>query len=86
VGQLTAPFKVAQLTDMLAKLVAALTHRTLVDTASEPLEPLAPSPGEINNLYWECGRPRHFQRYCRLVSQRLNYRGPQMFQPTLCWR
>jgi len=66
VGQLTATLKVAQLTDMLAKLVAALTHKTPVDTACEPLRPLAQSPEEATNLCWECGRPGHFQRYCPL--------------------
>jgi len=74
VGQLTAASKVAQLTDMLAKLVTALTHRTTVDTACEPLRPLAQSPGEAISLCWECGKPGHFQRYCPLTSRGLNYR------------
>jgi len=82
VGQLTAASKVAQLTDMLAKLVSALTPKNPVDIAREPLGPLAQSPGTTSNLCWECGRPRHFQRYCSLVSQRLNYRGTQMLPPT----
>jgi len=50
VGQLTAASKVAQLTDMLAKLVMALTHKTPVDTTCEPLQPLAQSPGEAIRL------------------------------------
>jgi len=74
--------KVAQLTNMLAKLVSALASQIQVDTAREPLGLPAPSPGMGHKFCWECGRPGHFQRYCPLLRQRLNYRGPQMFPLT----
>jgi len=46
VGQLTATSKVAQLTDMMAKLLAALTQKTPKDTAYEPSQPLARLPAK----------------------------------------
>jgi len=57
-----------------------------VGTAREPFGPPAQSPGTGHNLCWECERPGHFQRYCPLIPQGLNYRGPQMFPPTAGWR
>jgi len=50
VGQLTAASKVAQLTEMLAKLVFVLTPKDQVDTARKPLGPPAQSPGTGYNL------------------------------------
>jgi len=81
VGQLIAASKVAQLTDMLAKLIATLTHQTPVGTAYEPPRPLAPPPEETVSFCWECGNQGHFQRYCPFLAPGLNYCGPQMFPP-----
>jgi len=84
VGQLTAASKVAQLTDMLVKLIATLTHQAPVDTTYETLRPpapLAPPLGETVSFCWECGNQGHFHSYCPLLAPGLNYRGPQMFPP-----
>jgi len=81
VTQMTVASKVAQLTDMLTKLVSALAPPNQVDTAREPCGPPAPSPGTGYNFCWECGRPGHFQKHCPLLHQGLKYRGPQMLPP-----
>jgi len=67
---------------MLAKLDYALAPQIQVDTAREPLGLPAPSSGTGHNYCLECGRPGHFQRYCPLLRQGLNYCGLQMFPPT----
>jgi len=65
VGQLMAASKVAQLTDMLAKLVSILTPKVQVDTARKPLGPPAPSPG-TDTPEWQqprrVGYPSHSPR------------------------
>jgi len=79
VAQMMAASKVAQLTDMLAKLVSALAPQTQVDIARELLAPPAPSPGTGYNFCLECGRPGHFQNL--LLRQGINYRGLHMSPP-----
>jgi len=81
VTQMTVASKVAQLTDMLAKLVSTLAPPNQVDIARELCGPPAQSPGTGHHFCWECGRPGHFQKSCPLLQQGLNYRGPQMLPP-----
>lgn len=85
-GQLTTALKVAQLTNMLAKLLAALTPKPPEDTAYELPRPFVRPPGETTNFCWECGNPEHFRRYCPLLSQGLNDHSLQMFPPAMSRR
>jgi len=78
VTQMTVASKVAQMTDMLAKLVSTLAPLSQVDTAREPSGPQAQSPSMGHPFCWECGRPGHFQKNCPQLQLGLNYDGPQM--------
>jgi len=73
--------KVDQLTDMLAKLVAASALPNQVDNAHEPSGPQTRSPGTGQPFCWECGRPGHFQKSCLQLQPGLNYHGPQTLPP-----
>jgi len=64
VTQVTVASKVAQMTDMLAKLVSTLAPPNQVDNAREPSGPPAQSPGTGQPFCWECGRPGHIQKNC----------------------
>jgi len=81
VTQMTVASKVAQMTDMLAKLVSTLAPPNQVDTAREPSGPQAQSPGTGHPFWWECGRPGHFQKSCPELQPGLNYHGPQTLPP-----
>jgi len=81
VTQMTLPSKVDHVTEMLAKLVAALVPPNPVDNTREPSGPRAQSPGTGQPFCWECGRPGHFQKSCPQLQPRLNYHGPQMPPP-----
>jgi len=81
VAKLAAASKVTQLTDMLAKLIATLTHQTPVGNAFEPVQPPALPPAETVSFCWECGNQGHFRGYCPFLTPELNYRSPQMFPP-----
>jgi len=79
--QMTVASKVAQMTDMLAKLVSVLAPPNQVDNTREPSGPRAQSPGTGHPFCWECGRPGHFQKSCPELQSRLNYHGPQTLPP-----
>jgi len=79
--QMTVASKVAQMTDMLAKLVSTLAPPTQADTAREPSGPQAQSPGTGHPFCWECGRPGHFQKSCPQLQPGLNYHDPQTLPP-----
>jgi len=81
VTQMTVASKVAQMTDMLAKLVSTLAPPNQVDDAREPSGPPAQSPGTGQPFCWECGRPGNFQKNCPQLQPGLNYHGPQMLPP-----
>jgi len=82
VTQMTVASKVAQMTDMLAKLVSTLASPKQVDTAHEPSGPPAQSPGMGHPFCWEYGRPGHFPKSCPQLQPELNYHGPQMLPPS----
>jgi len=82
VTQMTVASKVAQMTDMLAKLVSVLAPPNQAGTAREPIGPQAQSPGAGHPFCWECGRPGHFQRSCPQLQLGLNYHGPQTLPPS----
>jgi len=81
VTPMTVASKVAQMTDMLAKMVSTLAPPNQVDTAHEPSGPPAQSPGTRHPFCWECGRPGHFQKSCPQLQPGFNYHGPQMLPP-----
>jgi len=81
VTQMTLASKVDHVTDMLAKLFAALVPPNPVDNTREPSGPRAQSPGTGQPFCWGCGRPGHFQKSCPQLQPGLNYHGPQMLPP-----
>jgi len=81
VTQMTMASKVAQMTDMLAKLVSALAPPNQIDNAREPSGPRTQSPGTGHPFCLECGRPVHFQKSCPQLQPGLNYHGPRTFPP-----
>jgi len=81
VTQMTVASKVAQMTDMLAKLVSTLAPPNQVDIALEPGGPLSQSPSTGHLFCGECGRPGHFQKSCPQLQPGLNYHGPQTLPP-----
>jgi len=81
VTQMTVVSKVDQLTDMLAKLVAALVPPNQVDHTREPSRPRTQSPGTGQPFCWKCGRPRHFQKSYPQLQLELNYHGSQTLPP-----
>jgi len=75
VGQLTAASKVAQLTDMLAKLVSVLTPKDPVNTARTTTR-------HNKQPLLRMRKTWTLPEILPLVLQGLNYRGLQMFPPT----
>jgi len=57
IGQLTTASTVAQLTDIVTKLMAALTPTPTEDTARRPSRLLGRPPREQANSSWDCGNP-----------------------------
>jgi len=74
---MTLASKVDHMTDMLAKLVAALVPPNQVDNTCEPSGLLTQLPGTGQPFCWECERPGHFQKSCPQLQPELNYHGPQ---------
>jgi len=86
VTQMTVESKVDLLTDMLAKLVAALVPPNQVNNTREPSVPQTQSPSTRQPFCCECGRSGHFQKSCPQLQPELNYHGSQTLpSPAGCW-
>jgi len=76
-NQLSTASKVAQVTDIVAKLVAALTPVPVEELARRPLRSRARLPREQAITGWDCDSRGHFHRECPSTQKGLNYHGPQ---------